>query len=100
MHENTTNCVELSIHIFQNVCKKMNWSLTLLLVGMLGTVTTCLDCRRPAFFKCTVTQPTVRMAGLFLGIDHRVQAAGNEARAWTTAVFVAETLTNRGGGAA
>ena len=49
-----------------------------LLASMLGTVSTFLDCRRPAFFKCTVTIPTVRVAGHDLDVDHLVRAAGNK----------------------
>ena len=67
---------------------------------MLSTVPTFLDCRCPAFFKCAVTMPTVRMAGHDLGVDHPVGAAGNKARTCTTAMFGTETLADRGGGAA
>ena len=68
-----------------------------LLAGMLVTVAAFLICRRPAFFECTVTIPTVRMAGHDLGADHLVGAAGNKAWTCTAAVFVTETLASRGG---
>ena len=72
----------------------------ILLAGMLSTVSTFLDCRRPAFFECTVTISAVRMAGHDLGADHRVGAAGNKAWTWTAAMLLTETLAFRGGGAA
>ena len=46
-----------------------------LLFGMLGTVATCFDCRRPAFWKRAVTQPTVRLASHDLAVNHLVGAA-------------------------
>mgnify|MGYP004293980417 CR=1 FL=1 len=67
---------------------------------MLLAVAIFLDCRSPAFFECTVTKPTVRLAGHDLGADHLVGAAGNKAWTWTAAVFGTETLAFRGGGAA
>ena len=60
---------------------------------------TCFDCRRPAFFECTVTMTTVRMAGHDLGADHLVTAARNKVWAHSAAVFDTETLALRGGGA-
>ena len=62
-------------------------------------VTTYLDGRSPAVFKCTVTKPTVRLAGHDLGVGHLVRAATNKARTYTATMFGAETLANRGGGA-
>ena len=56
--------------------------------------------RRPAFWECAVTQPTVRLAGHDLGADHLVGAAGNKAWTWTTAVLLTKTLADRGAGAA
>ena len=50
-------------------------------------------------FKRTVTIPTVRFAGHGRGADHLVGAAENKAWTWTAAVFVAETLAERQGGA-
>ena len=41
--------------------------------GMLSAVSTVLDCRRPAFWECAVTKPTVLPAGQELA-DHRVGA--------------------------
>ena len=67
--------------------------------AVLGTVSTCLDCRRPTFFEQAVTKPTVRSAGHALDIDHLVRAAGNKARTFTAAMFDTETLASRGGGA-
>ena len=67
---------------------------------MLFAVATFLDCRSPAFFECTVTMSTVRMAGHILGVDHLIWAAENTAWTWTAAVFIAEILASRGGGAA
>ena len=66
---------------------------------MLLAVATVLECRRPAFFQCAVTFAAVRAAGLE-GADHLVGAACSVAFAWTAAVFSAETLADRGGGAA
>ena len=66
---------------------------------MLLAVSTCLDCRRPAFWECAVTKPTVRLASQELA-DHLVGAACNEAWLGTTTVFGTETLALRGGGAA
>ena len=51
----------------------------ILLAGMLSTVSTLLVSRSPAFFKCAVTETTVRMAGHDLGVDHLVGAAGKKA---------------------
>ena len=65
---------------------------------MLPAVATCFDRRRPAFWKCAVTKPTVRCAGLEPA-DHLVAAACNPAFACTAAMFGAETLADRGGGA-
>ena len=42
----------------------------------------------------------MRCAGLPLGAHHPVGAATKHALAWTAAVFYAETLESRGGGAA
>ena len=58
---------------------------------MLFAVSTFLICRRPAFFEQTVTQPTVRLAGLELRADHLVWATGN--RAWTCAAAVFGTVS-------
>ena len=66
---------------------------------MLVTVSTFPDCRRPAFWECAVTMPTVRMAGHDLCANHLVGAAGNKAWTWTTTMFGTETLALRGGGA-
>ena len=70
-----------------------------LLLGMLRAVATCFDRSRPAFWERAVTIPTVRLAGLEPA-DHLVGAACNPAYARTAAVFGAETLGFRGGGAA
>ena len=66
---------------------------------MLSTVCTFLDCRRPAFFECAVTKPTVSLAGRELA-DHLVGAACNKTWLCTTAMFGAKTLAFRGGDAA
>ena len=66
---------------------------------MLPAVATRFDRRRPAFWKCAVTQPTMLFAGHDLGADHLVGAAGNKAWTWTTAMFDTETLAFREGGA-
>ena len=66
---------------------------------MLPAVATVLDCWRPAFFQCAVTFAAVRLAGLEEA-DHLVGAACSVAFACTAAVFGAETLALRGGGAA
>ena len=71
----------------------------LLLAGMLGTVSTFRDCRRPAFFECTVTKSTVRFASHDLGADHLVRTSGDKAQTFTATMFGAETLAGRGGGA-
>ena len=42
---------------------------------MLGAVSTCFARRRPAFWKCAVTQPTVLSAGHDRAVDHLVGAA-------------------------
>ena len=42
--------------------------------SMLRAVAACFECRRPAFWKCAVTNPTVRTAGL-KPADHCVGAA-------------------------
>ena len=68
-----------------------------LLLGMLLAVAACFACRRPAFWECAVTKPTVRWAGLEPA-DHFVGAACNPAFACTTTVFYAETPGSRGGG--
>ena len=65
---------------------------------MLGTVATCFACRRPAFWECAVTKPTVRLAGLEPA-DHLVAAACNPAFACTTTMFGTEALALRSGGA-
>ena len=62
-------------------------------------VSTCLACRRPAFFECAVTIPTVRYAGQELA-DHLVGAACDKAWLCTTTVFRTETLAFRRSGAA
>ena len=67
---------------------------------MLLAVSTFLVCRRPAFFECTVTMPTVRMAGHDLGADHLVGAAGNKAWTFAAAMLAAKTPAERNGGAA
>ena len=76
---------------------------------MLVAVAAPLDCRRQAF-TCQNIAPrfrvfavpfaAVRFAGLPLGAHHHVGAAAKHALAWTAAVFCAETLAPRGGGAA
>ena len=65
---------------------------------MLPAVATCFDRRRPAFWKCAVTKPTVRCAGLEPA-DHLVAAACNPAFAFAAAVFCTEAPGSRGGGA-
>ena len=69
-----------------------------LLLGMLGTVATCFECRRPAFFQCAVTFAAVRAAGLEPA-DHLVGAACNPTFTCTATVFDTEALGARGGGA-
>ena len=69
-----------------------------LLLGMLLAVAACFACRRPAFWECAVTIPTVRLAGLEPA-DHLVAAACNPAFACTTTMFGTETFALRGGGA-
>ena len=66
---------------------------------MLPALATCLDRRRPAIWKCTVTKPTVRDAGLEPA-DQHVSATIDPAFTCTTTVFAAETFANRAGGAA
>ena len=76
---------------------------------MLLTVPTPLDRRRQAF-TCHNIPPrfrvfavpfaAVRYAGLPLSAFHHVGAATKHAFAWTAAVFYADTLESRGGGAA
>ena len=65
---------------------------------MLGTVSTYLDCRRPAFWEGAVTMSTVRMAGHDLA-DHYFSATCNKAQTCTSAMFGTETLASKGGGA-
>ena len=65
---------------------------------MLPAVASCLECRRPAFWECAVTKPTVRLAGLKLA-DPFVGAAWNKAWTWTAPMFGTETPSFRGGGA-
>ena len=76
---------------------------------MLLAVPTPLDCRRQAFTGYNISPlfrvfavpfAAVRFAGLPLGALHHVGAAAKHALAWTAAVFLAETLADRGGGAA
>ena len=66
---------------------------------MLGTVATEPFCSCPAIWKCAVTFPTVRLAGLEPA-DHLVGATIDPAFTRTTAVFDTETSGVRVGGAA
>ena len=80
-----------------------------LLAGMLEAVPAPLHCRRQAF-TCQNIAPRFRVfavpfaavpcAGLPLGAHHHVGAAAKHALACTSAVFCAEALDFRGGGAA
>ena len=54
----------------------------------------------PLFRVFAVPFAAVRFAGLPLGAHHPVGAAAKHALAWTAAVFAAETLAVREGGAA
>ena len=81
----------------------------LLLAGVLLAVPTQLDCRRQAFagqktlplFRVfAVPFAAVPYAGLPPVSNHLVGAAAKHALAWTAAVFLAETLAFRVGGAA
>ena len=64
------------------------------------TFATCFDCKRPAFWlERAVTKPAVRSAGLEPA-DHLVCATIDPALAWTTAMFLTETLGFTGSGAA
>ena len=83
--------------------------MAILHAGVLRAVPTPPACRRQAFpfqniplFRqvCAVPYAAVRCAGTPLGAHHRVGAAAKHALAWTAAVFLAETLACRGGGAA
>ena len=80
-----------------------------LFAGVLLAVPTPLACRRQAFtchnmpprFRVfAVPSAAVRYARTPLGAHHHVGAAAKHALAWTAAVFLAETLAFRGGGAA
>ena len=80
-----------------------------LLAGVLLAVPAPLDCRRqaftaqniaPRFSVFAVPFAAVRYAGLPLGALHHVGAAAKHTFAWTAAVFAAETLACRVGGAA
>ena len=86
---------------------KRAWALH---ASVLLAVPTPFQCRRPAFplenislpFRhvCAVPFAAVRCARLPLGAHHHIGAAAKHALAWTAAVFSAETLAFRGGGAA
>ena len=70
----------------------------LLLAGMLVAVSTCLDCRCPAFWECAEPFPTVLPAGLEPA-HHLVGAARNPTFPFTATMFGAETSSERSSGA-
>ena len=90
--------------------KSITW-LSFLPAGVLVAVPAPLDCRRqafagqntpppPLFRVCAVPVAAVRYAGLPLASCLLVGAAAKHAFAWTAAIFCAEALAGRGGGAA
>ena len=89
--------------------KRINGRLGVLLAGVLQAVPTPLACRRQAFpfqniplFRqvCAVPFAAVRCAGLPLGAHHHIGASTKNTFSFAAAVFPAEALALRVGGAA